>query len=331
MTTDAKTLESQNARATAAQLDSFREEVLTGLALPQKTISSRWLYDDNGSELFEKITDLPEYYPTRTETGILRDHIGEISTFCGPDVVVIEYGAGASIKSELLLAGLDRPRLFVPVDIAGDFLATSAERLETRFPSLDVWPITADFTHDFDLPNGLPWDTRRVGFFPGSTIGNLAPAEAVRFLARVKRHVSPASAPHDTGRAIIGIDLVKPLNVLILAYDDAAGVTAAFNLNLLKRINRELDGTFDLGGFAHEARWNPEQSAIEMHIRSARPQNVSVSGHRFTFATGETIHTESSRKYTVEMFRDIAAQAGWQHAEVWTDPDELFAVVGLAL
>jgi dimethylhistidine N-methyltransferase len=331
MTTDTEMLETANARAMEAQRAAFLDEVLTGLALPQKTISSRWLYDDAGSELFEEITDLTEYYPTRTETGILRDSIGEIAQFCGPDAVVIEYGAGASIKSELLLAGLDRPRLFVPIDIAGDFLALSAERLNERFPELDVWPVTADFTNNFDLPDGLPCDCHRVGFFPGSTIGNLAPAEAVRFLARVKRHVSGTSAPYANGRAIIGIDLVKPLDVLIPAYDDAQGVTAAFNLNLLKRINRELDGTFDLDGFVHEARWNAEQSAIEMHIRSRRAQNANVSDRNFSFAAGETIHTESSRKYTLDMFRDIANEAGWDLAGVWTDKGNLFAVTGLAL
>ena len=230
-----------------------------------------------------------------------------------------------------MLAGLDRPRLFVPIDIAGDFLALSAERLNERFPDLDVWPVTADFTSNFDLPDGLPRDCHRVGFFPGSTIGNLAPAEAVRFLARVKRHVAGTSAPYAKGRAIIGIDLVKPLDVLIPAYDDAQGVTAAFNLNLLKRINRELDGTFDLDGFAHEARWNAEQSAIEMHIRSRRAQDASVSGRSFYFAAGETIHTESSRKYTLDMLRDIANEAGWDLAGVWTDKGNLFAVTGLAL
>jgi dimethylhistidine N-methyltransferase len=328
--TDADTLELQNARAMEAQRDAFLDEVLTGLTRPQKTISSRWLYDDRGSELFEAITDLPEYYPTRTETAILTDRIREIATFCGRDAVVIEYGAGASVKSEILLAGLDRPRLFVPVDIAGDFLAISAERLRERFPGLDMHPVTADFTADFDLPESLPHDTGRTAFFPGSTIGNLAPAEAVRFLARVRRHVADTAASAK-GRAIIGIDLVKPLDVLIPAYDDAQGVTAEFNLNLLKRINRELDGTFELEKFTHEARWSPHQSAVEMHIRATAPQDVTVAGHRFSFKKDETIHTESSRKYTIDMFRDIAREAGWKLAEVWTDPAERFAVTGLSL
>ena len=330
--TDAETdtLEARNARAMKAQRDAFLDEVLTGLARPQKTVSSRWLYDDKGSELFEQITDLPEYYPTRTETAILTDRIGEIAAFCGPDAVIVEYGAGASVKSEILLAGLDRPRLFVPIDIAGDFLALSAERLRSRFPDLKVHPVTADFTADFDLPPSLPHDTRRVGFFPGSTIGNLAPAEAIRFLARVRRHVAETEI-NAKGRAIIGIDLVKPLDVLIPAYDDAQGVTAAFNLNLLERINRELNGNFDLSQFAHEARWNPDQSAIEMHIRATAPQHVNVSGQSFTFAENETIHTESSRKYSLPMFRDIASEAGWQLADVWTDPSERFAITGLTL
>jgi dimethylhistidine N-methyltransferase len=317
------------ARAMQSQQAAFRAEVLTGLARPQKTISSRWLYDDRGSELFEKITDLPEYYPTRTETGILRERIAEIADFCGPEAIVVEYGAGASIKSEILLDGLDRPRLFVPIDIAGDFLSASVDRLRERFPRLVIHPVTADFTSAFDLPDGLPKAEHRVGFFPGSTIGNLTPAEAVRFLARMRGHVTAGGNAH--GRAIIGIDLVKPIEILIDAYDDAQGVTAAFNLNLLARANRELGADFDLSGFVHEARWNSKQSAIEMHLKSLEEQTVKIGTSAFRFAAGETIHTESSRKYTIGMFREIAAEAGWKLAAVWSDPDDLFAVAGLAM
>ncbi|GLK55963.1 dimethylhistidine N-methyltransferase [Methylopila capsulata] len=307
----------------AAQREAFRADVLEGLSKPAKTLPSRWLYDDRGSELFEEITQLPEYYPTRTETAILRAEAEAIAAFCGPRATLIEYGAGAGVKTEIVLAALDNPASYVPVDIAGDFLALSAERLEQRFPWLEIRPVVADFTDDFDLPSDLPRLNRRIGFFPGSTIGNLSPAQAVAFLAQVGAHVG------DAGRAVVGVDLVKPLDRLVPAYDDAAGVTAAFNLNLLVRINRELDGTFDPARFAHEARWNAEEQAIEMHIRSLAPQVVAVAGREIAFAEGETIHTESSRKYGVDAFVALAAEAGWRAGEVWRDADGLFAVVGL--
>lgn len=307
----------------AAQREAFRADVLEGLSKPAKTLPSRWLYDDRGSELFEEITQLSEYYPTRTETAILRAEAEAIAAFCGPRATLIEYGAGAGVKTEIVLSALDNPASYVPVDIAGDFLALSAERLERRFPWLEIRPVVADFTDDFDLPTDLPRLNRRIGFFPGSTIGNLSPAQAVAFLAQVGAHVG------DTGRAVVGVDLVKPLDRLIPAYDDAAGVTAAFNLNLLVRINRELDGTFDTARFAHEARWSVEDQAIEMHLKSLGRQVVRAAGREFEFAEGETIHTESSRKYSVETFTALAAQAGWRQGPVWRDPDGLFAVVGL--
>ncbi|GBD50648.1 L-histidine N(alpha)-methyltransferase [Methylopila sp. Yamaguchi] len=307
----------------AAQREAFRADVLEGLSKPAKTLPSRWLYDDRGSELFEEITQLPEYYPTRTETAILRAGAEAIAAFCGPRATLIEYGAGAGVKTEIVLAALDNPASYVPVDIAGDFLALSAERLERRFPWLEIRAVVADFTDDFDLPTDLPRLNRRIGFFPGSTIGNLSPAQAVAFLAQVGAHVG------DTGRAVVGVDLVKPLERLIPAYDDAAGVTAAFNLNLLVRINRELGGTFDTARFAHEARWSVEDQAIEMHLKSLGRQVVRAAGREFEFAEGETIHTESSRKYSVDTFTALAAQAGWRQGSVWSDPDGLFAVVGL--
>ncbi|MGA0530424.1 L-histidine N(alpha)-methyltransferase [Hansschlegelia sp. KR7-227] len=307
-----------------AQREAFRADVIAGLSAPAKTLPARWLYDDRGSELFERITTLPEYYPTRTETAVLREHAAEIATFCGPRAVLVEYGAGAGLKTEILLGALENPALYVPVDIAGDFLVASASRIERRFPYIEIRPVVADFTEDFDLPADLPRLTPRVAFFPGSTIGNLAPRDAVGLLQQMRRHVGAA------GRAVIGFDRKKDVATLVRAYDDAAGVTAAFNLNLLERINRELDGDVDLARFAHEARWNADESAIEMHLVSREEQTVAVDGRAFRFEAGETIHTESSRKYALDDVARLADSSGWRVERTWTDPDGLFAVVGLA-
>ncbi len=308
----------------SAQREAFRLDVIAGLSAGRKALPCRWLYDDRGSALFEEITALPEYYPTRTETGILRDNAAAIAAFCGPRAVLVEYGAGAGIKTEILLGALENPALYVPIDIAGDFLVESAERIERRFPYVEIRPVVADFTDDFDLPSDLPRLTPRVAFFPGSTIGNLARPNAAAFLRRARGHVGPE------GRAVIGVDLKKGLDVLLPAYDDAAGVTAAFNLNLLARINAELGGDFDLDGFRHEARWNERAGAVEMHLVSRRDQTVTIAGRRFSFAEGESIHTEDSRKYALDEFASLAAEAAWRAEAVWTDPGQLFAVFGLA-
>lgn len=308
----------------SVQREAFRADVVAGLSAQRKTLPSRWLYDDRGSELFEEITRLPEYYPTRTETGVLRENAAEIAAFCGSRTVLIEYGAGAGVKTEILLGALDNPALYVPVDIAGDFLVDAAERIERRFPYVEIRPVVADFTDDFDLPADLPKLPPRVAFFPGSTIGNLATPDAVAFLARARSHVGAS------GRMVVGVDLKKDEATLVRAYDDAAGVTAAFNLNLLARINRELGGDFDLSCFAHEARWSAARSAIEMHLVSRVDQTVAVDGRTFRFRQGETVHTEDSRKYEVAEFEALAAQAGWRLAKVWTDPGRLFAVLGLS-
>lgn len=318
----------QIAAAMDAQTTAFKADVLAGLARPLKTLPSRWLYDDAGSELFEQITDLPEYYPTRTETAILTEEADNLAGFCGPEAVLIEYGAGASVKSEILLAQLQQPRMYVPVDIAGDFLALSAARLRKRFEMLAVLPVAADFTRWFALPEEVPAGFPRIGLFLGSTIGNLDPDEAVAFLSMVRRHGEGAGGAH-RAQALIGVDLKKSTDVLIPAYDDARGVTARFNLNLLERINRELDGGFDISKFRHRARWNEEESAIEMHLLSLIDQRISVGDTVFDFAEGETIHTESSRKYTLEGFGALVEKAGWRIAESWTDPDDLFALIGL--
>jgi L-histidine Nalpha-methyltransferase len=311
-----------------SQTAAFEADVLDGLAHQQKMLPSRWLYDDHGSELFEQITDLPEYYPTRTETAILTEYADELAAFCGEEAVVLEYGAGASVKSQILLRALQHPRMYVPIDIAGDFLAHSAARLRRRFSQLEVLPVVADFSQDFDLPAGVPAGFRRTGVFLGSTIGNLNADDAERFLARVRRHVDQAVV-NQPGCALIGIDLKKSTDILIPAYDDEQGTTAEFNLNLLTRINRELGGTFKVGQFSHEARWNEQEAAIEMHLVSKCEQQASVAGMRFEFAEGETIHSESSRKYTVDGFRKLAARAGWRVAETWTDADNMFAIVGM--
>jgi dimethylhistidine N-methyltransferase len=301
--------------------EAFRAAVVAGLSLPRKAIPPCWLYDERGSQLFEQITRLEEYYPTRAETEILLRHAVEIARFCGREVLLLEYGAGAGIKTEILIGALDRPRLYVPIDIAGDFLALTAERIGRRFPHLDVLPVVADFNHDFELPE-LPAG-RRTAFFPGSTIGNLNHAEAAAFLHRLRRHVGKQ------GTAIVGVDLKKDVKTLIDAYNDREGVTAAFNLNLLARINRELDGDFPLERFTHEARWNADDSAIEMHLVSRDARRVAAGGEIFAFQSGETIHTESSRKYDLDKFAALAESTGWRATKVWLDGNRHFAVFGL--
>jgi dimethylhistidine N-methyltransferase len=307
------------------QADAFRADVVSGLAQQQKTLPSRWLYDDRGSELFELITGLDEYYPTRTETAILNTRALEIARFCGERAILLEYGAGAGIKTEILINALASPRLYVPIDIAGDFLNQTVTRFRRRFPNLLTKSIVADFTAEFDLPTWIPGGHTglRIAFFPGSTIGNLNAAEVAAFLKRMRLHVG------EYGRAIIGVDMRKDLSILIPAYDDAAGVTAQFNLNLLRRINRELAGNFVPELFRHEARWNEEESAIEMHLVSTVKQTANVSGHRFAFEAGESIHTESSRKYDTEGFAAMALQNGWRVGHRWTDQAGLFSLFGL--
>jgi dimethylhistidine N-methyltransferase len=304
------------------QHEAFRADVLSGLSQPQKTLPARWLYDQRGSELFEEITRLDEYYLTRTETAILRRHAGEMAALCGEGAALLEYGAGAAIKSEILIEALAAPRIYAPIDIAADFLAETVERLCDRFPDLPMRPIVADFTADFDIPADIPAHPR-AAFFPGSTLGNLRAPEAAALLKRMRKHVGRR------GGAIVGVDLRKDVDVLIAAYDDRQGVTAAFNLNLLARINRELEGDFALQSFAHEARWNERESAIEMHLVSLRPQVVSVAGAGFAFAQGETIHTETCRKFDIAGFTDAAQRSGWRVDRVWTDPAALFAIFGL--
>jgi dimethylhistidine N-methyltransferase len=304
------------------QYEAFRTDVLTGMSRRQKAIPSRWLYDRRGSELFEEITELAEYYLTRTETAILRQHAREIGLLSGREVVLLEYGAGAGAKFEIIIRALSGPRMYVPIDISAGFLAQTVARIQRSSAQFLTRPIVADFTKDFAIPEDIPRNGR-VAFFLGSTIGNLNTTEAVAVLRRMRSHTG------ERGKAIVGVDLCKGVDILIPAYDDRLGVTAAFNLNLLARINRELGANFFVAGFVHEARWNDAESAVEMHLVSLAKQAVTIAGHQFFFEEGETLHTETSRKYSISGFDSLVQCAGWSVTKVWTDGSQRFAVFGL--
>jgi dimethylhistidine N-methyltransferase len=299
--------------------NEFAEAVIDGLSSSPKTLPCRYFYDARGSELFEAITDLPEYYPTRTETAILAAHASDIADRVPDDAILVEFGSGSSRKTELLLAEMLDLAAYVPIDVSDSALAGAKQRLEARFPALHVHPVLGNFNDEIAYPYDLE-SRPKVGFFPGSTIGNLTPAEATELLAGMARTLGP------DGRLIIGVDLKKDAHTLVAAYNDAAGVTAAFNLNLLTRINRELRATFDLTQFRHEAVYNRREGRIEMYLVSQRRQQAGIIGHTFAFAKGECVHTENSYKYTVEEFQGLARQAGWTPEEVWTDEDALFSV-----
>ena len=296
----------------------FRRDVLAGLRAPQKTLPCKYFYDAAGSALFEEITRLDAYYPTRTETAILESHGDEMAALVGPRARIVEYGSGSSEKTRLLLDRLDGPAAYVPIDISEGHLLEAAGALRAQYPGLPIVPVAADYTAPFHLPD-TP-GRRTVVFFPGSTIGNFEPAAAVPFLAGMARVAGPG------GGLVVGVDLRKDAAVLARAYDDEEGVTAAFNLNLLVRINRELGADFDLAGFAHRAVWNGALGRVEMHLVSRTDQQVHVGGERVDFRAGETIHTENSYKYTVAGFGEIAAQAGFQPVQVWTDAAAYFSV-----
>ncbi|WP_298914744.1 L-histidine N(alpha)-methyltransferase [uncultured Algimonas sp.] len=303
--------------------NAFLDDVLSGLSQPQKSLPCRWFYDARGSALFERITALPEYYLTRTETAILERVAPDLAAMMGPDAVLVEYGAGASVKTRILLDAAKDLRAYVPIDVSEGFLLETADRLRADYPILEVRPVVADFLSEIALPPLSDPAGRRVGFFPGSTVGNLSDADIDRFLRQARRMLGA------DGRFILGFDRVKPLSVLLPAYDDAQGVTADFNLNLLRRINRELDGDFDLSGFDHEARWNDAASRVEMHLVAHRAQTVRVGGQTFDFSPGETIHTEDSRKFTPERMKALCARAGWSVEALHSDPDEAFSVAVL--
>jgi dimethylhistidine N-methyltransferase len=299
--------------------NEFAEAVIDGLSTSPKTLPCRYFYDARGSELFEAITDLPEYYPTRSETAILAAHAADIAERVPDGAILVEFGSGSSRKTELLLSEMLDLAAYVPIDVSDSALAGAKDRLEARFPALHVHPILGNFNDEVAYPFDLS-SRQKVGFFPGSTIGNLTPADARELLAAMGRTLGP------DGRLIIGVDLKKDAHTLLAAYNDAAGVTAAFNLNLLTRINRELRATFDLTQFRHEALYNPREGRIEMHLVSARAQQVVILGRTFAFAKGERIHTENSYKYTVDEFQTLAREAGWRPEEVWTDKPALFSV-----
>jgi dimethylhistidine N-methyltransferase len=299
---------------------SFLDDVLRGLAAPQKAIPPKYFYDERGSELFERICGLPEYYPTRTEMAIMERHIGEMAALLGRDTQLVEFGSGASIKSRLLVDRLE-PSLYVPIDISETALREACKALALMFPWLNISAVTADFARPIRLPEfvGVPV-RRKVVYFPGSTIGNFTPDEALEFLKGVREIVAPG------GMLLIGVDLKKEKRVLEAAYDDAQGVTAEFNLGLLHRINRELGGDFPVKRFRHKAFYDEQKGWIEMHLESVYSQFAHVDGRRFDFRPGETIHTEISCKYSVEEFQRLAARARLQAEKVWTDPANLFAV-----
>ena len=301
---------------------AFRDAVLTGLKRPDKRIPCKYLYDARGSMLFERICALPEYYLTRTEMSLLTRHAPDIAALAGPRCRVVEFGAGSSRKIRLLLAALDHPAAYVPVDVSRDYLAAQARRLAEDHPRLAGTPVVADFLGNFALPPSQGHG-RTLGFFPGSTIGNLPPLDARAFLARSRRLLG------DDGLMVVGVDLRKAAAVLEPAYDDASGVTAAFSLNLLVRINRELGGGFNLDGFRHSARWDAARGCILIHLVSRRDQTVTVAGESLRFREGERIHIEESYKYGIAEFQELARSAGYQPAAVWTDDRGLFSLHGL--
>ena len=303
------------------QTSAFGRDVIDDLSRQPKRLSPKYFYDTKGSELFEAITRLPEYYPTRIELGILRERAGEISAMVPAGAALVEFGAGATTKVRLLLNGC-AVGAYVPVDISGDFLRAQAEALGQDFPGLDVYPVAADFTAPFALP-GAVTAMPKVGFFPGSTLGNLEPHEAHAFL-RSARDILGQGA-----QMVIGVDLEKDERVLHRAYNDAAGVTARFNLNVLHRINRELGGNFDLSAFTHRAIYNRERHRIEMHLISTKAQQVRVLDRSFSFHPGESIHTENSYKYSLERFTALANGSGWTRRGSWTDAERMFSVHAL--
>jgi dimethylhistidine N-methyltransferase len=298
---------------------AFRADVLAGLAAPIPAIPARWLYDRRGSELFDEITRLPEYYPTATETALLELHCCEIASILGTGEAVVEFGSGSSTKTPILLRAV-KPAAYVPIDISGDFLREAAEGLKAEFPGLPVFPVEADFMRRIDLPAAIE-AVPKLGFFPGSTIGNLVARTAVDLLRAMKETLGEGS------RLVIGMDRIKDVAILQRAYDDAAGVTAAFNLNLLHRINAELDGTIDVSAFRHRAIWNDEMSRIEMHLEAVRDVAFTVSGVGFSMKAGETIHTENSHKYGYRDSRLLLRAAGWGVMREWTDDKAWFSII----
>ena len=301
----------------------FRADVLRGLSAAVKAIPCKYFYDEAGSKLFDRICELEEYYPTRTELTIMEQHVQEMADLAGPACLLVEYGSGSSVKSRLLLDRLETPAAYVPVDISREHLRSSASALARAYPHLEVLPICADFTQPLDLPvPALPF-RRRLIYFPGSTIGNFTPAEAIRLLRRTAQLGGPGSG------LLLGVDLKKDPQILHAAYNDRRGVTAAFNLNLLERINRELGADFQTAQFWHHASYNPREGRIEMYLISQREQRVRIGSQAFTLAEGEAIRTEYSYKYNSADLRHLAKAGGYEVRRVWTDERNHFCVAYL--
>jgi L-histidine Nalpha-methyltransferase len=300
-------------------LGDFRADVIDGLSLPQKSLSPKYFYDEYGSKLFNQITELEEYYPTRTENEIFRVNAKEITSSIGAGAAIFEYGSGSSEKIEWLINGLAHPVAYVAMDISKDHLIESASTL-AKAHELPIAAVCADFHAPVVLPSGvLPDEERWLGFFPGSTIGNMAPQSAAALLNRASETLGPSA------KFLLGVDLDKNPDILTAAYNDTKGVTAAFNLNLLRRIKRELDAELNLSDFTHDAFYNAEHRRIEMHLRAVKPTAIMVNGREFVFAEGETLHTENSHKYSVARLEELIEQTPWRLDEVWTDPKGWFA------
>lgn len=315
---DRRSASAAKAARREAEIATFAEAVIKGLARRPRSIPSRFLYDSVGSALFEEITKLKEYYPTRTETKLLETFGAEIADLAGDADILVEFGSGSSRKTSLLIDALTGLDTYIPIDVSESFLAEAAKRLTAQHDGLTVKPLVGDFMRTRTLigaPRG-----GKLGFFSGSTIGNLTHAEAKAFLENAAQLLGRGSA------FLIGVDLKKSLDILIPAYDDADGVTAAFSLNLLARVNRELDGDFDTTTFAHVALYNEDKGRIEIYLESLTDQTVHILGRSFTFSRGERIHTENSHKYSVSEFQDLARGAGWQPVTAWTDDDQLFSL-----
>ena len=299
---------------------AMEAEVLAGLRATPKVLSPKYFYDERGSQLFDEITELPEYYPTRTEIGIMQANIAEIVELVGPQASLIEFGSGSSQKTRMLLDHLEDLAAYVPVEISRDYLLAIVACLQAEYPHIEMLPVFADFTRSFDLPTPKIMPIKNVVYFPGSTIGNFSPPRALALL-----QVMAAEAKRG-GALLIGVDLKKDANILEAAYNDAQGVTARFNLNMLKRLNAELEADFVLTDFRHKAIYNDEEGRIEMHLISERDQSFTVAGEKFSMNKGESILTECSYKFALQDFADLAEQAGFRQRRVWTDADNLFSV-----
>ncbi len=303
--------------------DTLLEETIAGLKSKPPQLHCKYFYDAEGARLFEQICELPEYYPTRTEIGILERYLPEMAKLIGPGVRIVEYGSGAGVKIRLLLNALENAVAYTPIDISREQLEEAANALKKDFPALDIQPVCADYSSALTLPSPSQSFSRTVVFFPGSTIGNFPPKEAVSLL---KRFARLAAQGGKAGGLLVGVDVKKSRAQVEAAYNDSQGITAKFNLNILTRLNKELGANFKLENWRHRAHWNNSTGAIEMHLVSGVNQQVRINGDRFDFARGDSVHTENSFKYSPEEFAGLAAEAGFQRAGLWQDDEQLFSV-----